>query len=57
MIYVHAKVKECRVYEMRGNLEKQWSRLWRHSVPSEVFELSFKSNRGTSEGFCELGMR
>ena len=50
MIYVHARAKECRVYEMRGNLEKQWSRLWRRSEPSEVFELYFKSNGGTSEG-------
>ena len=50
MIYVHARVKECRVYETRGNLEKQWSRLWRRSVPSEAFELYFKSNGGSSEG-------
>lgn len=38
---------------MKGNLEKQWSRLWRHLVPSKEFELYFKSS-GRILKVCEL---
>lgn len=42
---------------MRGNLEKQWSRLWRHSVPSEVFEPISKATEELLKVFVNWGIR